>query len=317
MKEIGGYFELELARKKEYHRDAIKLNSGRNAFKYILHAQNINKVYIPALICNSVIEPLIGLEISYEFYNVDEKYEILQEILLEENERLLYPNYYSLKSIYIQKLAKQYGERLIIDNTQSFFEKPIECIDTIYSPRKYFGVCDGGYLYTKKYLEEDLDRDVSYNNAFHLLGRADISASDFYDKYQESEERVAEKQIRKMSKLTSKILSSIDYESVKRIRERNFHYLHGELCKHNQICIDMSTNLPFMYPLMIDDGELRNKLISNKIYVAKYWTEVLDRKQSSESERELVNKIIPLPIDQRYGLNDMKRIVEIIKDELE
>ena len=30
MKEIGGYFELELASKEEYHASAIKLNSGRN-----------------------------------------------------------------------------------------------------------------------------------------------------------------------------------------------------------------------------------------------------------------------------------------------
>ena len=37
MKEIGGYFELELVQNKEYHFDAIKLNSARNAFKYIIH----------------------------------------------------------------------------------------------------------------------------------------------------------------------------------------------------------------------------------------------------------------------------------------
>lgn len=46
MKEIGGYFELELPLSQEYHNNAIKLNSGRNAFKYILKSQNITKVYI-------------------------------------------------------------------------------------------------------------------------------------------------------------------------------------------------------------------------------------------------------------------------------
>ena len=29
----------------------------------------------------------------------------------------------------------------------SLFEKPLKNIDTIYSPRKFFGVSDGGYLY--------------------------------------------------------------------------------------------------------------------------------------------------------------------------
>jgi hypothetical protein len=32
---IGGYFELELSRGEEYHSDAIRLNTGRNAFEYI------------------------------------------------------------------------------------------------------------------------------------------------------------------------------------------------------------------------------------------------------------------------------------------
>ena len=50
MKEIGGYFELELSSKEEFHRDALKLNSGRNAFKYILKAQSTRKVHIPVFI---------------------------------------------------------------------------------------------------------------------------------------------------------------------------------------------------------------------------------------------------------------------------
>lgn len=37
---------------------------------------------------------------------------------------------------------------IILDNTQSFFQKPISGIDTIYSCRKYFGVPDGAYLST-------------------------------------------------------------------------------------------------------------------------------------------------------------------------
>ena len=76
MKEIGGYFELELTKGIEYHSELLKLNSGRNAFKYIL------KVFIPNFICDSVIEPLEKLKISYEFFNIDE---IVQDVILKEN----------------------------------------------------------------------------------------------------------------------------------------------------------------------------------------------------------------------------------------
>ena len=36
MNPIGGYFELELRKGEEYHKEAIRLNSGRNAFEYVL-----------------------------------------------------------------------------------------------------------------------------------------------------------------------------------------------------------------------------------------------------------------------------------------
>ena len=122
MKEIGGYFGLELASKEEYHTSAINLNSGRNAFKYILEAQDIKKIYTPNFICNSIIEPLIELFISYEFYNIDGNYEIIQEIDLLEDERILYINYFALKSKYVKQLAAKYQNNLIIDNAQELIE---------------------------------------------------------------------------------------------------------------------------------------------------------------------------------------------------
>ena len=36
--------------------------------------------------------------------------------------------------------------------------------------------------------------------------------------------------------------------------------------------------VPFVYPLMIENENLRQKLIENKVYIAKYWNEVLNRK---------------------------------------
>ena len=62
--------------------------------------------------------------------------------------------------------------------------------------------------------------------------------------------------------------------------------------------------------------QLREKLIKNKIYIAKYWSEVLDRDSISNVEIDFVNKLMPLPIDQRYDFDDMYRILKIIKDNI-
>ena len=316
MKEIGGYFELELASKEECHTSAIKLNSGRNAFKYILKAQNIKKIYIPNFICNSIIDPLVELSISYEFYNIDSNFEIIQEIDLLKDERILYVNYFALKFQYVKQLADKYQNNLIIDNTQDFFGKPLKNIDTIYSPRKFFGVSDGGYLYANHLLEGLLPCDESYIHSVQLLGRADKEASLFYNEYKKAEQRLINQPIKKMSNLTNKILSSIDYESIKQKRKENFEYLHNELKEINLLeNIDIKST-PFIYPFITNDLQLREKLIKNKIYIAKYWSEVLGRDSISNVEIDFVNKLIPLPIDQRYDFDDMYRILKIIKDNI-
>ena len=317
MKEIGGYFELELQKKVEYHNEPLKLNSGRNAFKYILKVRTPKKVFIPNYICNSVIEPLEELKINYEFFNIDENFEIVQDVILKENEMIFYVNYFALKSNYIKSLVDKYSDKLIIDNTQAFFEKPLKGIDTIYSPRKFFGVSDGGYLSTNKFLDEDLEQDESYASSIQILGRMDKNASTFYDDYQKAEQRLINQPIKQMSKLTENILSSIAYESVIKKRKDNFDYLHKELENMNLIKIESDLEfVPFVYPLMIEDESLRQKLIEKKIYIAKYWNEVLNRQNISDIEKDFVNMILPLPVDQRYDLDDMKRIIEVIKGNL-
>lgn len=259
MKEIGGYFELELAKNQEYHRKLVKLNSGRNAFKYILEAQKPHKVYIPVYICDSIIEPLVELDIKYQFYNIDKNFEIAQDIEVKNYEKLLYVNYFSLKSNYVNRLAEKYGDKLIIDNTQAFFEKPLLKIDTIYSPRKFFGVSDGGYLNTDKFTYTELLTDKSYNYAIHLLGRCDKDASTFYKDFQIAEQRLNNQPIKKMSNLTQKILSSIDYEEVQKKRKENFSYLHEALKDKNQLDINMlSETIPFVYPFIYEGGVMKS-----------------------------------------------------------
>lgn len=205
MKELGGYFELELNQGEHYHRNALALNSARNCFKYILKAQKPTKVYLPALSCNSLIEPLILEKIKYDFFHIDENFELVNPPILHNGERLLYINYFSLKSNYIKKLYDLYGKNIIIDNTQAFYEMPIEDVDTFYSPRKFFGVSDGGYLYTRKLLDEELKQESSRDRFSQLTGRYENSASHFYLDYQHAEISLCEQPIKFMSKLTQGI----------------------------------------------------------------------------------------------------------------
>ena len=271
MKEIGGFFELELREGMGYHPNAVALNSARNCLKYILQAQKPAKVYVPAYSCDSLIEPLQTENIDYELYHIDDDFELIERPSLEENEKIIYINYFALKSKYCEKLANDYGNKLICDNTQAFFQKPLEGIDTFYSPRKFFGVTDGGYLYTTKYLDSEFEQDESSVRMEHMLGRFERTASEFYVEYQKSEKGLINQPIKVMSKLTEGILKSIDYNSVALIRKRNFWMLHSRLKGQNILKnFNVGNFVPMVYPFKVKSNRLRDALLQRKIYVAKY-----------------------------------------------
>ena len=311
MRELGGYFELELNQRAHFHHEALALNSARNCLKYILQTQKPSNVYLPAYCCGSLVEPLISEGVEYRFYHIDEMFELIELPTLKPNEHLLYINYFALKSEYITTLYQKYSTQLIVDNTQAFFEKPIEGVDTFYSPRKFFGVADGGYLYTQHLLDKDFEQDQSAERFTQLLGRYENSASAFYAEYQKAENSLIEQPIKWMSKLTHGILTSLDYEKIALTRQRNFWALHAMLGEQNKFnTISLKDFVPMVYPYLTDDLKLRARLIEKNIYIAKYWMDAIER--VTDLERKLIENLVFLPIDQRLDLSDKLSLIKVV-----
>lgn len=310
---IGGYFELELRKGEHYHKNALRLNTARNCFEYILRARKYTKVYIPYYTCDVMLEPLKKCNVDYVFYHINEQLEPIEETYqLQPTEAFLYTNYYGLKQCCVERLAEQYGKQLIVDNAQAFFAEPLEGIDTFYSARKFFGVADGAYLYTDAQLDMELEQDQSYQRMAHLLMRADIGAEAGYSEFRKNDDSLINNPMRLMSNLTEKILCSIDYESVKQLRRCNYMQLDEQLSATNGIHLPLDVDaVPMVYPYLTDDATLRQRLIANCIYVATYWPN-LAKLNYDTLEECLAKKIIALPIDQRYNKEDMKRIIESI-----
>lgn len=310
---IGGYFELELKKGKHYHNKCLNLNTVRNCLEYVLLSRKYSKIFIPYYICKSILEPIEKLGLEYEFYFIDNNLDPIFEKEISLTEALLYVNYFGLKQNTVRVLSKKY-KNLIVDNSQAFFAKRVDCIDTFYSPRKFIGVSDGAYLYTDSYIDVDLEEDISFNRFMHLLKRADVAVENGYIDFKENEHLLSNQPIRKMSKLTEKILMSVDYEFIKTRRKENFLYLENELGVYNRFSFKLSQgNVPMVYPFLSNKKGLKQKLISEKIYVSTYWSDVYDLCQLSDWEYEISSEAVFLPIDQRYKKNDMLRIVEVLK----
>ena len=313
MKEIGGYFELELRKGREYHLNTIQLNSGRNCLEYILRVRNYKKIYIPYFTCDVILEPIQKLGISYEFYSIDKQLNPILKTELKIDEVFLYTNYFGIKTAKVTELASTI-KNLIIDNSQAFFSIPMVGVDTFYSARKFFGVPDGAYLYTNARLEEEFEVDKSFDRVSHLLKRIDLGASNGYIDFKNNDLDLSGQPIKFMSKLTKSLLCNIDYEFVKERRIDNFNFLHKNLSDENELNFELVIDsVPMVYPFLTKRLDLKQKLINNKIYVATYWPNVPEWCNENQMENFLTNHLIHLPIDQRYSEKELEFIVNLIK----
>jgi hypothetical protein len=313
---IGGYFSLELNKKLPYHKGKklLSLNTARNCLEYILEAKDYKLVHIPYFTCEVILEPLKKLNIDYKFYSIDEKLEPIFDFhSLVESEAFLYTNYFGIKDSYINKLST-FGINLIIDNAQSFFSLPINGIDTFYSARKFVGVSDGAYLFTDKHIKRKLEQDQTFNRMEHLLKRLDTSAEEGYATFSENDQSLVGQPIKIMSKLTESILNSVDFEFVKSRRLANFRFLHNNLKQSNQLIFNWKENqIPMVYPYWTKDLTVKKRLQKQRIYCATYWPNIKECCNPESLEYRLMDEVVYLPIDQRYGKVEMQLIINIIQ----
>ena len=314
MREIGGYFELELSGGQSYHPQAIRLNTGRNAFEYILRIRQYRKVYLPYYTCDTMMEPIAKLGLAHEFYHIDRAFSPdfdFSRILSDEV--FVYTNYFGVCNTQASAVRAQCAN-LIIDNSQAFFADPLLNTDTFYSPRKFFGVPDGAYLYTNGDSHIELEQDISHGRFEHLLGRIEVDARRFYPAFLNNDASLGGQPIKKMSYITQRLLESIDYKEVARKRRENFSYLHRTLGTSNGLEFDFDQiAVPMVYPYLAENGDiLKKELIDKGVYVATYWPNVARWCNEDQIERFFSSSLLPLPTDQRYGISEMKDIETLI-----
>ena len=319
MKEYGGYLPLELIPGKEYFHDIQgakieRYNCGRNAIAAAALSLPDVCLCIPHYNCNVVVDTLKYYNISYREYYLDDNMEPA-DVILRENEWLLYVNYFGVANREkIERIAQKY-ERVIFDNTQAFFSAPIldgKCFN-VYSPRKFVGLCDGAYLIWsgEHTIDADYPLDVSWERAFFLFKSIELGTNAAYQDNLNSKIPLADG-IKRMSVLTQKMLCSIDYAGVAQRRHNNYKLMREIFADYNQLNLPLEGFAPFVYPLYIENDELRAKVVQNKIYAPQWWKYLLEKVPADSIEAKLSRWLVPIPIDQRYNEQDMRDIADIV-----
>jgi len=313
MKELGGYMEIEQFHGRLYYPDAIAVNTARNALAYLLLARKIDAISIPRLLCDSVSGVCARLGVSVTYYDLTEDLRPLASTLSPATWTYVVNYYGVLSNSEIQALAAHHP-RLILDNVQAFFQRPVAGVDTIYSCRKYFGVPDGAYLVTDAKFSPDIPCERTGERVMYLVGRLESTASECFAGFTEANRSLGQQPLRRMSKFSANLLRGVDYDRVKRVRGSNYRLLRDAFRTLNGLNLKEIEGA-FAYPLLVEDGmNVRPRLHSRGLYVPTLWPEVVARGPRTSLESRMAADILPLPCDQRYGPEDMEYLIEGVRE---
>jgi hypothetical protein len=316
---IGGYFELEVsAYRGERYPEAMRYQSARAAFVALLRACKPAAVWMPWFICDSMIEPLLMTGTPVRRYSLDDRLRV-QDAEVARGEWLFYVNYFGMCDGNIEALLQRFPrDQVVIDQSQAFYGKPQDCVATLYSPRKFFGVPDGGYLLTKHDVAtpERVD-EGSVARCMPMLQRLAFGPERGYGEYVAGEASLSMQEPMQMSALTQRLLGGIDYDRAAEQRRSNFALLHERLGHDNEFdlareALDQPSAVPLCYPFRGAGNGVREALFRERIYTPAYWPEVAANDNAPATERSLAGSTLCLPCDQRLSIDQLERMTQCV-----
>lgn len=313
-KAIGGYFGFDkLIRANWFAKQKYKFQSARAAFVALSREFKVNTIWLPYYLCHTIIDVCKQENIKVKFYSVA-NFKSIPELNLQENEWIYLVNYFGVSDGWVQAMLNRFPhDRIILDYSQALHARVHRKVAaTIYSPRKFFGVPDGGILFTERSLKSTYQVDFSSQHRLeHLFSRSAGNISEGYFHYHKAEDSLADSEPKLMSPITELILAGLDIDAASSIRIRNFKFLNFHLKHKNFLRLDCEIHSgPLCYPFLTDDPSVRALLLRNKIFTPTYWPECAELGVSNVPFD--INCLIPLPIDQRYTTGDLEKIISVL-----
>ena len=353
--EIGGFLEfpeLKDTERKEsayYYLTNLYDNydffaDGRQAIKAVLlnREEILNKTcYLPAYLCDSILQSFRELELDVKFYPHKE---LLKPVLDGKiKDSLVYLiDYFGTESVpekEIQELLD--GDNIVIlDVSHSIldenrFSLTHENFYLISSLRKTFPIPDGGIVYhsdpnfkssdipPKKY-EKKLEAMIL--RKLYLNG-TDTNGSEqskwvkehFLNLNQEYESYKYDSIVEPQSiPLTScYILKNLPITDVMDRRWQNLTSMHEKVLNKKLLLFNINNiKSPFILTLKFKNenerDSIRKRLVENDVYPPVLWDLKGYIPEQFSYERNLSKRILMVPIDQRYGPVEMSKVVKIL-----
>lgn len=351
-KEGGETAGLHLAQVDKYgKKNQCYTASGREAIELVLislereHPEIPKRCLMPAYMCDSVFQPFRHRDWELIFYSVDRELETAGEeifrLALENDAGLVFIHPYygtdTCRGLRGQLSAiRRSGVMVMEDVTQSYYlEETGKNADFVVgSLRKWYAVPEGGFVASNLPLASELlldGEDYAKERLIPLVQKWEyLRAEELTEEERQSrkEEFLAGNRsweaeldryegVRSMSRLTARILSEIDEEAAKQARVENYSYLYEKISGMKRIwpiLLKEKGEAPLYFPVYVKErDELQRFLGQRGVYAPVLWpVSEQNRDELRGDETYIYEHMLALPIDQRYGKEQMEQIVQVL-----
>lgn len=283
----------------------LAMANGRSCLRTILRTLAVSELWVPHYLC-PVLEPVLGASgAAVSRYPIDRQ---LRPVLpdLRADAAVLVVNYFGILGEEVDALAARFGSRLVVDDAQAYFHVPHASAWGFDSPRKFFGVPDGGFLFAPQAMADDVEWEEPSTRYLWLRMRSDAGAHAEFRRV----ERARRATDRTMSLASQLLLRTIDRAAAAAARRENWHALHAVLGDRNALTPRLSDrDVPLCYPFLPAMGVDRERLRAERVWVPRFWEGLAGL---PEWERSLCDRLLPLPLDERYGQSDVRDMGRIV-----
>lgn len=326
--------------------DYVWMSTGRSATSFVLDTiesrnPEVRKIaVIPPFTCHTVIEPFLAK--GYEVFtlhigqDLEASAEDILKVVKEKNaEVVLFHRYFGINTIRdidgIIPELRESGVVVIEDCTQNLYSsyRKSDADFFVGSIRKWCGVPDGGFAVCREGKFEnkpnvidgklqEAKKSASIMKYEYLFdGKGDKQA--FLMKYREAEDILdTQTQYYAIGELSASIQSHLDLEELKKKRRENYRVIAEGLSNIKGIKVIkpniQSDEVPLYCPILCDNrSEVQALLVKQSIFAPVVWPKADCCPEVDSNADYLYEHILCIPIDQRYNIEEMMRIIKALK----
>lgn len=326
--------------------DKLLFDGASSSLRFIISKLNFKSdeyVLLPSYLCPTIIENFNKMNVNIIFYSINYDLSInlvdLKSKLNNNKIKAIYfIEYFGMhhndETIEFLKMMKSKGYTIIQDAVHTLYLDEYDNFIGTYcfnSLRKY-GPIDGSVLLSDfnfhlhkhyGYNTEYINTIMEARNEKYKYLKGEIVYEDiFLNEFKRAEEFYQNnKELSILPFNKEKELEKLNLEYIKKKRIENFKYLYELLKEKNNIKIvttkeRLKNSIPFAMIILIDSRDMvREKLFNKRIFCPILWDiNKCDYIKNFKESLKISQRILMIPIDQRYDKEDIRKFVEVFNE---